>query len=219
MLKPALARGELRMIGATTNDEYRERIEKDAALERRFAPIYVDEPSAAEALLILQGLKARYEQHHQLGISQEALETAVRLSERYIQDRSLPDKAIDLMDEAAAKVRLRTAVEQADSPASRIKRLKLEEDTAWQKRDYEAAAQAKADRLRLQEENPEALAQVEGRVPNATVTPEDVAAVVAVWTGGPAKSLYTEEAAKLLLLEDALPARGADQAEACASPA
>ena len=214
LLKPALARGELRLIGATTNDEYRERVESDAALERRFAPVYVDEPSPEEALQILEGLKARYEEHHQLGISQEALETAVRLSERYIQDRSLPDKAIDLMDEAAAKVRLRTAVEQADSPAARIKRLKLEEDTAWQKRDYETAASAKADRLRLEEEFPEALAQVEGRLPAATVSPEDVAAVVAIWTGVPVKSLYTEEAAKLLHLEEALHARVVDQDEA-----
>jgi ATP-dependent Clp protease ATP-binding subunit ClpC len=219
LLKPALARGELRMIGATTNDEYRERIERDAALERRFAPIYVGEPSADEALLILQGLKARYEQHHELGISQEALETAVRLSERYISDRSLPDKAIDLMDEAAAKVRLRTAVEQADSPAAQIKRLKVAEDKAWQDRDYEGAAQAKADRLRLEEEYPDALAQVEGRVPAATVTPEDVAAVVAIWTGVPVKSLYTEEAAKLLHLEEALHARVVDQNEAVAAVA
>ncbi len=214
LLKPALARGELRLIGATTNNEYRERIEKDAALERRFAPVYVDEPSPDEALQILEGLKERYEQHHQLGISQEALQTAVRLSERYIQDRSLPDKAIDLMDEAAAKVRLRTAVEQADSPAARIKRLKAEEDAAWQNRDYEAAAQAKADRLRLEEEFPEALEQIEGRAPGAIVTPEDVAAVVATWTGVPVKSLYTEEAAKLLHLEEALHARVVDQDEA-----
>jgi ATP-dependent Clp protease ATP-binding subunit ClpC len=214
LLKPALARGELRLIGATTNDEYRERIEKDAALERRFAPVFVDEPSAEEALQILQGLKERYEQHHKLGISEEALQTAVRLSERYIQDRSLPDKAIDLMDEAAAKVRLRAAVEQADSPAAQIKRLRTEEDLAWQNRDYEAAARAKADRLRLEEEHPEALEQVEGRVPNAVVTPEDVAAVVATWTGVPVKTLYTEEAAKLLHLEDALHARVVDQDEA-----
>jgi ATP-dependent Clp protease ATP-binding subunit ClpC len=214
LLKPALARGELRLIGATTNDEYRERIEKDAALERRFAPVYVDEPSPEEALQILEGLKTRYEQHHQLGISQEALQTAVRLSERYIQDRSLPDKAIDLMDEAAAKVRLRTAVEQADSPAARIKRLKVEEDTAWQNRDYETAASAKADRLRLEEEYPDAVAQIEGRGPSAMVTPEDVAAVVATWTGVPVKTLYTEEAAKLLHLEEALHSRVVDQNEA-----
>jgi len=214
LLKPALARGELRLIGATTNDEYRERIERDAALERRFAPVYVDEPSPEEALQILQGLKPRYEQHHQLGISQEALQTAVRLSERYIQDRSLPDKAIDLMDEAAAKVRLRTAVEQADSPMAQIKRLRTEEDLAWSNRDYEGAAKAKADRLRLEEEHPEAVEQLEGRAPSAIVTPEDVAAVVATWTGVPVKSLYTEEAAKLLHLEDALHARVVDQDEA-----
>ena len=214
LLKPALARGELRLVGATTNDEYRERIEKDAALERRFAPVFVDEPSADEALQILEGLRSRYEQHHQLGISHEALETAVKLSERYIQDRSLPDKAIDLMDEAAAKVRLRTAAEQADAPAARIKRLKTEEDKAWQNRDYEQAAQAKADRLRLEAEFPDAVAQVEGRAPAATVTPEDVAAVVAVWTGVPVKSLYAEEASKLLHLEEALHARVVDQDEA-----
>ena len=214
LLKPALARGELRLVGATTNDEYRERIEKDAALERRFAPVYVDEPSPEEALQILEGLKDRYEQHHQLGISQEALQTAVRLSERYIQDRSLPDKAIDLMDEAAAKVRLRTAVAHADSPAAQIKRLRGEEDLAWQNRDYEGAARAKADRLRLEEEHPDALEQVEGRAPTAVVTPEDVAAVVATWTGVPVKTLYTEEAAKLLHLEDALHARVVDQDEA-----
>jgi ATP-dependent Clp protease ATP-binding subunit ClpC len=214
LLKPALARGELRLIGATTNDEYRERVEPDAALERRFAPVYVDEPSPEEALQILEGLKARYEEHHQLGISQEALQTAVRLSVRYIQDRSLPDKAIDLMDEAAAKVRLRTAVEQADSPAAQIKRLRVEEDTAWQNRDYEAAARAKADRLRLEAEHPDAVAQMEGRVPGAVVTPEDVAAVVATWTGVPVKSLYTEEAARLLHLEEALHARVVDQDEA-----
>jgi ATP-dependent Clp protease ATP-binding subunit ClpC len=219
LLKPALARGELRLIGATTNDEYRERIESDAALERRFAPIYVDEPSPEEALQILEGLRARYEEHHQVGISQEALQTAVRLSERYIQGRSLPDKAIDLMDEAAAKVRLRTAVEQADSPAARINRLRVEEDSAWQNRDYEGAAQARADRLRLEEEFPDALAQVEGRAPRATVAPEDIAAVVATWTGVPVKSLYTEEATRLLRLEEALHARVVDQDEAVAAVA
>jgi ATP-dependent Clp protease ATP-binding subunit ClpC len=118
------------------------------------------------------------------------------------------------MDEAAAKVRLRTAVAQADSPAAQIKRLRAEEDLAWQNRDYEAAARAKADRLRLEEEHPEAVDQIEGRVPSATVTPEDIAAVVATWTGVPVKSLYTEEAAKLLHLEEALHARVVDQDEA-----
>jgi ATP-dependent Clp protease ATP-binding subunit ClpC len=214
MLKPALARGELRMIGATTNDEYRERIEKDAALERRFAPVYVDEPSPEEALQILHGLKPRYEQHHRLDISEAALESAVRLSERYIQGRSLPDKAIDLMDEAAAKVRLRVAVQQADSPAARIQKLKAEEDEAWQNRDYERAASAKADRLRLEEEYPDAVRQALGDGPLATVMPEDVAAVVSTWTGVPVKSLYTEESKKLLHLEEALHQRVVDQDQA-----
>jgi ATP-dependent Clp protease ATP-binding subunit ClpC len=143
----------------------------------------------------------------------------VRLSERYIQGRSLPDKAIDLMDEAAAKVRLRAANEQAESPAARLKKLRAEEDAAWQGRDYERAASAKADRLRLEEEFPEAVQAIESGGPLATVTPEDVAAVVATWTGVPVKSLYTEEAAKLLQLEDALHARVVDQDEAVAAVA
>ncbi len=218
LLKPALARGELRLIGATTNDDYREGIEKDAALERRFAPVYVDEPSEDEALQILHGLKARYEQHHTLNISDEAIEAAVRLSQRYLQGRSLPDKAIDLMDEAAAKVRLRTAVEQQDSPIARIKRLRTEEDEAWQGRDYERAARAKADRLKLEEEHPDAVAEIEGK-PSATVTGQDVATVVATWTGVPVKSLYAEEKEKLLNLEEALHARVVDQDEAVAAVA
>jgi ATP-dependent Clp protease ATP-binding subunit ClpC len=211
MLKPALARGELRLIGATTNDDYREGIEKDAALERRFAPVFVGEPSPEETLQILEGLRERYEQHHTLTISQEALEAAVRLSERYLQGRSLPDKAIDLMDEAAAKVRLRTAVEQQDTPAAQIARLKVEEDEAWQNRDYEHAASAKADRLRLEAEFPDA---VNAAASGATVTGQDVANVLATWTGIPVKSLYAEEADKLLHLEDALHARVVDQEEA-----
>jgi ATP-dependent Clp protease ATP-binding subunit ClpC len=211
MLKPALARGELRLIGATTNDDYREGVEKDAALERRFAPVYVGEPSPEETLQILEGLRERYERHHTLTISQEALEAAVRLSERYLQGRSLPDKAIDLMDEAAAKVRLRTAVEQQDTPAAQISRLKTEEDEAWQGRDYERAARAKADRMRLEEEFPEA---VDAPVSSATVTGQDVASVLATWTGIPVKSLYAEEKDKLLHLEEALHARVVDQDEA-----
>ena len=123
LLKPALARGELRCIGATTLDDYRQGIEKDPALERRFAPVFVDEPSAEEALEILRGLRERYQEHHGVDIADDALDAAVKLSDRYIQDRSLPDKAIDLIDEAAAKLRLRVAREQADSPAMQIARL------------------------------------------------------------------------------------------------
>jgi ATP-dependent Clp protease ATP-binding subunit ClpC len=218
LLKPALARGELHLIGATTNDDYRQGIEKDPALERRFAPVYVDEPSPEEALQILQGLRPRYEQHHTLSISDEAVETAVRLSERYLQDRSLPDKAIDLMDEAAAKVRLRVATEQRDSFAMQIKRLGEEEDEAWQNREYEHAAEAKAERLRLEAEHPEAVDELNGG-PRATVTGQDVAAVVATWTGIPVTSLYTNETEKFLKLEDALHARVVDQDEAVAAVA
>jgi len=213
MLKPALARGELRLIGATTNDDYREGIEKDSALERRFAPVYVGEPSPEEALQILHGLRERYEQHHTLTISEEALEAAVRLSDRYLQGRHLPDKAIDLMDEAAAKVRLRTAVEQQDTPAARVARLKAEEDEAWQNRDYEKAASVKAEWLRLAEEHPEAASPGTGTIV-PTVTSQDVANVLATWTGIPVKSLFAAEADKLLHLEEALHARVVDQDEA-----
>jgi ATP-dependent Clp protease ATP-binding subunit ClpC len=211
MLKPALARGELRCIGATTLDDYRQGIERDPALERRFAPIFVDEPSAEETLEILRGLRERYEQHHQLKISDEAIEAATRLSARYIQDRSLPDKAIDLMDEASAKVRLRAARAQAETPAGRLVKLQAEEDAAWQARDYERAAELKAERLRIEQEHPE----LEGQpAADLTVGEQDVAEVVAQWTGIPVHSIFSEEAAKLLHLEEALHARVVDQDEA-----
>ena len=212
MLKPALARGELRCIGATTLDDYRQGIERDPALERRFAPIFVDEPSAEETLEILRGLRERYEQHHQLKISDEAIEAATRLSARYIQDRSLPDKAIDLIDEASAKVRLRAARAQAETPAGRLVKLQAEEDAAWQARDYERAAELKAERLRIEQEHPEL---EKGRpASDLTVGEQDVAEVVAQWTGIPVRSIFSEEAAKLLHLEEALHARVVDQDEA-----
>ncbi len=210
MLKPALARGELHLIGATTLDEYRERIEKDSALERRFQPIYVDEPSPEETLEILRGLRERYEQHHGLKILDEALEAAVKLGDRYIQDRQRPDKAIDLIDEASSKVRLRGAADP-DDPAAQIKRLKDEEDAAWANRDYEKAAAAKAERLRLEAEHPEIQARMEEV---KEVTARDVAAVVAQWTGVPVKSVFIEEAERLLHLEEALHERVVGQDEA-----
>ena len=221
LLKPALARGELRLIGATTQRRvpraHREGRRARAALRARLRR-RADRPT--RRCRSSRACKPRYEQHHQLGISQEALETAVRLSDRYIQDRSLPDKAIDLMDEAAAKVRLRDrASSRRTARPRRSSALKVEEDTAWQNRDYEAAAQAKADRLRLEEEHPDALAQVEGRVPTATVTPRTSRRWSPTWTGVPVKSLYTEEAAKLLHLEEALHARVVDQDEAVAAVA
>jgi ATP-dependent Clp protease ATP-binding subunit ClpC len=211
LLKPALARGELRCIGATTLDDYRQGIEKDSALERRFAPVYVDEPSLEETIEILRGLRPRYQEHHELEIADEAIEAAVRLSDRYIRERSLPDKAIDLIDEAASKVRLRAAREQADRPAAQIARLKEREDEAWQERDYEAAARLRQERVKLEEEHPEVVsAEPERRQVGA----EEVAEVVAKWTGIPVRSIFSEEADKLLNLEEALHARVVDQDQA-----
>jgi ATP-dependent Clp protease ATP-binding subunit ClpC len=211
LLKPALARGQIRLIGATTLDDYREGIERDPALERRFAPVFVDEPSTDEAVEILFGLRERYEEHHGLKIEDEALAAAVTLSDRYIQDRSLPDKAIDLVDEASSKLRLRAARETEDTPVAQIAKLRAREDEAWAARDYEGAAKLKQERLTLETEHPEA-ATVEAT--NLVVTAEHVAEVVAEWTGIPVRSIFSEEAEKLLHLEEALHARVVDQDEA-----
>ena len=211
LLKPALARGELRCIGATTLDDYRQGIERDSALERRFAPVFVDEPTVEETIEILRGLRQRYQEHHGLEIADAALEAAARLSDRYIQDRALPDKAIDLVDEAASKVRLRAAREVAETPAARIAQLKEREDEAWQSRDYEAAAKCRQERLALEAEHPDAVAATPQ---HGTVGSEEIAEVVAQWTGVPVKSIFSEEAEKLLKLEEALHARVVDQEEA-----
>jgi ATP-dependent Clp protease ATP-binding subunit ClpC len=212
MMKPALARGELRCIGATTLDDYRQGIERDPALERRFAPVFVDEPSQEETLEILRGLRERYEQHHGLSISDEALEAAVKLSARYIQDRALPDKAIDLVDEASAKLRLRVYDPERGGVLAKVRQLQSEEDRAWEARDYEKAAQAKAERLKLEEELPP-----EQREQQTVVTGREVAEVVATWTGIPVRSLYADEAQKLLRLEEALHERVVEQDEAVAA--
>jgi ATP-dependent Clp protease ATP-binding subunit ClpC len=211
LLKPALARGQLRLIGATTLDDYREGIERDPALERRFAPVFVDEPTVEEAIAILHGLRQRYEEHHGLSIDDGALEAAANLSDRYIQDRSLPDKAIDLVDEAASKLRLRAARAAQDTPAAQIARLKAAEDEAWQSRDYEDAAKLRQERLRIETEHPEA---VDPEASTLTVTAEQVAEVVAEWTGIPVRSIFSEEADKLLHIEEALHGRVVDQDEA-----
>jgi ATP-dependent Clp protease ATP-binding subunit ClpC len=211
LLKPALARGQIRLIGATTLDDYREGIERDPALERRFAPVFVDEPSVEEAIEILHGLRARYEEHHGLTIEDAALDAAVRLSDRYIQDRSLPDKAIDLVDEASSKLRLRTAREQEETPAAQIAKLKAKEDEAWQAREYEEAARLRQERLTVETEHPEAVASEEQGL---VVTAEHVAEVVSEWTGVPVRSIFSEEADKLLHLEEALHERVVDQDEA-----
>jgi ATP-dependent Clp protease ATP-binding subunit ClpC len=211
LLKPALARGQIRLIGATTLDDYREGIERDPALERRFAPVFVDEPTVDEAVEILFGLRERYEEHHGLKIDDKALVAAVTLSDRYIQDRALPDKAIDLVDEASSKLRLRSARETEDTPVAQIAKLKAKEDEAWQDRDYEEAARLKQERLQIENEHPEA---VEVQAAQLTVTAELVAEVVAEWTGVPVRSIFSEEAEKLLHLEEALHERVVDQDEA-----
>ena len=152
MLKPALARGELQCVGATTLDEYRKHIERDAALERRFAPVYVEEPSVEETIQMLYGLRDRYEAHHKVSFSDESLIAAAKLSDRYVTDRHLPDKAIDLMDEAAAKLRvaLYSLPPELKARKTEIDRLGAEEEQAGQERDYERAAIKKAERLRLE---------------------------------------------------------------------
>ncbi|HAJ35231.1 MAG TPA: Clp protease [Chloroflexi bacterium] len=217
MLKPALARGELQCIGATTLDEYREHIERDSALERRFAPVYVDEPNVEDSIAILRGLRGRYEDHHKIRYDDEALVQAVKLSHRYVTDRRLPDKAIDLMDEAAAKLRVAMF-----SMPPRIKEMKVEldelqtqEEKAWEARDYENAARYKAERVRLEEEYNELVAgwRVEADLDDI-VDARDIAAVVSAWTGIPVSNMLQTETEKLLHMEDALRQRIVGQEQA-----
>ncbi len=224
MLKPALARGELRCIGATTLDEYRQYIERDSALERRFAPVFVDEPTVEEALEMLRGLRERYEQHHKVKITDAALEAAVRLSHRYVQDRRLPDKAIDLMDEAASSVRI--AMYSMPAELKQMKReldqLASEEEAAWVARDYERAAERKARRLQLEAiYNQRYQAWLKEQNLDDIVTEEDVAAVVASWTGIPVNTILQSEAERLLHMEEFLHQRivGQEQAVAAVSDA
>jgi len=217
MMKPALARGELRCIGASTPDEYRRYIEKDAALERRFAPIWVEEPSVDETILMLKGLRDRYEAHHGVRFTEEALVAAARLSQRYVTDRHLPDKAVDLIDEAASKLRVAIYSMPPDlkEMKARLQKMATEEEAAWANRDYERAAQFKADRLALETEFTEkrdAWRQETGL--DETVSAEDIAEVVATWTGIPVSSLLQSEAERLLDMEEHLHKRivGQDKA-------
>jgi ATP-dependent Clp protease ATP-binding subunit ClpC len=218
MLKPALARGELQVIGATTLDEYRKNIEKDAALERRFQPVLVDAPTVDETVAILFGLRDRYEAHHRVRISDEAIIAAAELSDRYITDRFLPDKAIDLLDEAAAEVRLRSTVPPVDVKRieEEIASLEREKEDAVRAEDYEKAAGFKQ---RIEQLKAELFAQQEGwagrRETNAPgVTREDIARILEEWTGVPATNIVQEEAERLLNLETVLHERvvGQDQA-------
>jgi ATP-dependent Clp protease ATP-binding subunit ClpC len=223
ILKPALARGELQCVGATTLDEYRKYIEKDAALERRFQPITVDEPSKEEAILILQGLRDRYEAHHRVKITDEAIEQAVKLSDRYITDRYLPDKAIDLIDEAASKVRLSsyTVPPELKELEQRMEEVKKEKDAAVQSQEFEKAASLRDKEQKLREEletTRNRWRQDQGKTDSA-VTSDDVADVVASWTGIPVVKLAEEETERLLKMEDILHNRVIGQEEAVVSVA
>ncbi len=217
MLKPALARGELQCIGATTLDEYHKHIEKDAALERRFAPIYVEEPSVDDTILMLQGLRDRYEAHHKVHFSDEALVAAARLADRYVTDRHLPDKAIDLMDEAAAKLRvaLYSMPDDLKLMKTEIEKLRAEEEQAGLERDYERAAQKKAERIRLEEEFNQKRDKWESEHQlDEVVDVDDIAEVVHQWTGIPLSQMMESEAEKLLHMEERLHERIIGQDEA-----
>jgi ATP-dependent Clp protease ATP-binding subunit ClpC len=213
MLKPALARGELRCIGATTVDEYRKNIEKDAALERRFQPVLVSEPTVEDAIQILFGLRDRYEAHHRVKISDEAIIGSAELSDRYIADRFLPDKAIDLMDQAAARVRLRSKTKPQDTKAleDEIRYLNREKDQAISAEDFGRAQELKN---RIGELRDELKTARDGRRPAAEVTAEDIAEVVSRATGIPVSQLTEEERERLLRLEEQLHERVVGQEEA-----
>src|SRR5215203_4055621 len=203
MLKPALARGELRVVGATTVDEYRKNIEKDAALERRFQPVLVSEPTVDDTIEILRGLKDRYEAHHRVKISEEAIVAASELSDRYVTDRFLPDKAIDLVDQASARVRLRSRTKPEDTKEleDEIRHLQREKDQAVSVEDFERAQELKSRMAELRGELREAR---EGQRPAAEVTAEDIAEVVSRATGIPVSQLTQEERERLLRLEGQL---------------
>ena len=207
MLKPALARGELQCIGATTLDEFRKHIEKDAALERRFSPVYVDEPSVEETIQMLRGLRDRYEAHHKVTYSDAALVAAANLSQRYVTDRRLPDKAIDLMDEAAAKLRvaLYSLPPELKTLKSEIDRLTSEEEQAGLSRDYEHAAQKKAERIRIETEFTEKRDAWESEHHlDEVVDVSDIAEVISQWTGIPLNTMLETESDKLLHMEERL---------------
>ncbi|MEF9879001.1 MAG: ATP-dependent Clp protease ATP-binding subunit [Clostridia bacterium] len=218
ILKPALARGELQCIGATTLDEYRKNIEKDAALERRFQPVKVGEPTAEQALLILKGLRDRYEAHHKVKITDEALDAAVSLSDRYISDRFLPDKAIDLMDEAASRVRLHsfTAPPDGKEQEERLKALQNEKKESIAHQDFEKAAQLRDEERKLREEVAQTRTAWEQLKSTSrdVVTEEDIAQIVASWTGVPVKKMTEDESERLLHMEELLHKRVVGQDEA-----
>ncbi len=218
ILKPSLARGELQCIGATTLDEYRKYIEKDAALERRFQPIQVDEPTVDEAILIIKGLRDRYEAHHRVKITDEAIEAAAKMSDRYISDRFLPDKAIDLIDEAGSKVRLRSFTTPPDLKEleQQLDSLHSEKMAAVQSQEFEKAASLRDNEQKLKDKlntTKKEWKEAQGKS-ESKVTVNDIAEVVSMWTGVPVAQLAQEESEKLLHLEEELHKRVVGQGEA-----
>lgn len=218
ILKPSLARGELQTIGATTLDEYRKHVEKDPALERRFQPVMVDEPSQEEAIAILEGLRDRYEAHHRVKITDEAIQEAVTLSDRYVSDRFLPDKAIDLIDEASSRVRLR-ALEPSDELKQikdELQSMELEKEEAVKNQEFEKAARLRDKEQQLKEALEEATRDWENQRQRQVgeVTAQDIAAIVSSWTGIPVTRLEENESERLLKLEEILHQRVVGQQEA-----
>ncbi len=219
ILKPALSRGELQCIGATTLNEYRKHIESDAALERRFQPVFVDEPSVEETLAILRGIRSRYEEHHQLRITDEALEAAARLAARYVPDRFLPDKAIDLVDEAASRVRV-FKVLHPDGAASILDALPVvpagveADDQRWLSTLDDVRARYHLEQLGLDGPLGEDLTHEPAADEELQVTPDDIAEIVAMWTGVPVSNIAEEESLRLLKMEEALHGRIVGQEEA-----
>lgn len=221
ILKPALARGELQCIGATTLEEYRKYIEKDAALERRFQPVQVNQPNVEDAIEILKGLRDRYEAHHRIKISDEALVAAVKMSDRYISDRFLPDKAIDLIDEAGSKVRLRnyTTPPSLKELEAELEKVKNEKDAAVHSQEFEQAASLRDKQTQLEkklEETKKEWQKTQGSN-NTSVTEDDIANVVAQWTGIPIAKIAETESQKLLNLEEILHNRVIGQSDAVSS--
>ncbi|MDO8473377.1 MAG: AAA family ATPase [Dehalococcoidia bacterium] len=217
MLKPALARGELQCIGATTLDEYREHIEKDKALERRLQPVFIAEPSVDATIQMLKGLRPKYEAHHKVKIEDSALEAAVKLSQRYVQGRFLPDKAIDLIDEASSKHRIdaESSPPELKEMQQKIQQFINEEDAAAQRSEFEVAAQNKAERMKLEQQFNESMSRwrAERKVDNV-VSSEDIAELVAKWTGIPVRRMLEGEADKLVHMEERLHDRIVDQEQA-----
>ena len=223
ILKPSLARGEIQLIGATTLEEYRKYIEKDAALERRFQPVKVEEPTEEEAVLILRGLRPKYEEHHHVTITDEAVEAAVKLSKRYINDRFLPDKAIDLIDEASSKARLKVYVmpDGIKKAEEEIKALEAEKEEAIKREAYEEAGEIKKKQLRKKEriEKLKEKWETQRTGSEIVVGEEEIADVVAMWTKIPVTKIAQAESERLMQLEETLHHRVVGQQEAVASVA